>query len=50
MSEGTCTVHSWTDDAEDDEGLPSMGWHLESELQLPAGQDSIVLGSEYGDY
>ncbi|EFE39713.1 hypothetical protein TRV_05575 [Trichophyton verrucosum HKI 0517] len=50
MSEGTCTVHSWTDDAEDDEGLPSMGWHLESELQLPAGQDSIVLGSEYEDY
>ncbi|KAM5476883.1 hypothetical protein MauCBS54593_000153 [Microsporum audouinii] len=42
MSEGTCTVHSWTDGALDDEGLPGMGWHLESELQLPSGEDDLI--------
>ncbi|KAK2858482.1 hypothetical protein FQN49_004692 [Arthroderma sp. PD_2] len=33
MSEGTCTVHSWTDGVSDDGGFPGMASHLESELQ-----------------
>ena len=32
MQTGTCTVHSWTDNAEDDEGLPAMGIRINEKL------------------
>lgn len=33
MSTGTCTVHSWNDGAEDDEGEPKMGRRVDQKLE-----------------
>ncbi len=33
MARGTCTVHSWNDGADDDEGEPRMGRHVNERLQ-----------------
>lgn len=41
MTAGTCSVHSWNDDASEDEGNPPMGKNYDSEL-LPM--------PEYDDY
>lgn len=30
---GTCTTHSWNDDAEDDEGDPEMGRRVDQQLR-----------------
>ena len=32
MSAGTCTTHSWNDDAEDDEGIPKLGQSVDQRL------------------
>ncbi len=33
MQTGTCTTHSWNDDAEDDEGEPKMGVRVNQLLE-----------------
>ncbi|KAL8953985.1 MAG: hypothetical protein Q9222_000195 [Ikaeria aurantiellina] len=33
MSTGTCSVHSWNDNAEDDEGEPKMGLRVDEHLE-----------------
>ncbi|KAA6408294.1 MAG: hypothetical protein FRX48_08036 [Lasallia pustulata] len=33
LSTGTCTLHSWNDGAEDDEGEPKMGTRVDQELE-----------------
>ena len=33
MSTGTCTTHSWNDDASDDEGEPKMGLRVDQQLK-----------------
>ena len=33
MSTGTCTIHSWNDDASDDEGEPKMGQRVSHTLE-----------------
>ena len=33
MSTGTCTTHSWNDEAEDDEGDPEMGLRVDQRLE-----------------
>lgn len=33
MSTGTCTLHTWNDDAGDDEGDPPIGVNYDSELE-----------------
>ncbi len=33
MSTGTCTLHSWNDGAEDDEGEPKMGMRVDERLE-----------------
>lgn len=37
MSTGTCTVHSWNDGAEDDEGNPRMGLRVDQKLEQDDG-------------
>ena len=32
MSSGTCTMHSWNDGAEDDEGFPKMSQSVDQRL------------------
>ncbi|KAF2397360.1 WD40 repeat-like protein [Trichodelitschia bisporula] len=36
---GTCTVHSWSDGLEDDEGEPPMGYQLDAELRPETGHN-----------
>ena len=33
MATGTCTMHSWNDDASDDEGDPRMGLRVNAVLE-----------------
>lgn len=33
MSTGTCTLHSWNDGADDDEGEPKMGMRVDERLE-----------------
>ncbi len=33
MSTGTCTTHSWNDEASDDEGEPKMGLRVDQQLK-----------------
>lgn len=33
MSTGTCTIHSWNDGADDDEGEPKMGVRVNQRLE-----------------
>jgi WD repeat-containing protein 23 len=32
MGTGTCTVHSWNDEAEEDEAEPKMGFRVDPKL------------------
>lgn len=34
MATGTCTVHSWNDGAEEDEGQPLMGMSYDGKLEF----------------
>ena len=36
MQTGTCTTHSWNDDADDDEGEPKMGTRVNHLLEEDA--------------
>ena len=33
MGTGTCSLHSWNDDADEDEGQPRMGIRLNDKLE-----------------